>query len=273
MQLTNILQDSQLNKEELVLLASYIRGELPPSELKQMVKPEMFDYIFQIWQLTGLSIDAFFRDAINPITVIDDFLSSDLSEAQQQRLLSLKEITQDKAQQYLSLSVMLFQAESFMRNEARELDFPLPPRRSEILKELAREECTAMISAFSCESDWVSPPGRAGEDVMRTARAYMKGNISWENANNKSGDSSPQAQAEAVVVIKQMPLTYFCFEVFRKHQKHLPAFDFWLDSSYFKQRKLTKVGIFGGIPKNYSGRGKSRKSKPRKTLRDKLKSS
>lgn len=270
MQLANILQNCQLNKEELVLLASYIRGELPPSELKQTVTPEMFNYIFQIWQLTGLSIDAFFRDAINPITVIDDFLSSDLSEAQEQRLLRLREQIQEKTQQYLSLSVLLFQAESFLKSEARDIGFPLPSSRTEILKQLAREECEAILNAVNKDIDWVSPPGRTGENAMRTNRAYMKGDISWEDANNKSGDSSPQAQAKAVAVIKQTPVTYFCFEVFRKNKKHLPAFEFWLNSSYFKQRKLEKAGVFDGIPKKYSGRGKARKGKSRKTLRDKI---
>lgn len=273
MQLANIFQDCQLNKEELALLASYIRGELPPSELKQTVKHEMFTYIHQIWQLVGISIDAFFRDTINPVTVIDDSLNSNISEGQRQRLLSLKKITQEKTQYFLSLSVILFQAESFLRNEARELGFPLAPRRSEILKQLACEECEAMVSLFNKDSDWESPSGRAGEDNMRTARAYMKGDISWENANNKSGDSSPQAQAEAVAAIKRIPLTCFCFEVFRKNKKHLPAFDFWLDSSFFKQRKLTKVGVFDGIPKKYLGRGEASKRKSRKTLRDTIESS
>ena len=124
---------SAIEKLELKPAAVYING-LPPIEdwinTRLQLSPGVALEIETFWKWLGLSLNAYFSEASNPLphAGLTEIMESEVQKA---------------TSQYLSLSILIFQAEHLIRKEARAMGILWMDSllRSDILKFWAREQC------------------------------------------------------------------------------------------------------------------------------------
>jgi hypothetical protein len=131
---------SVAEKSELKPAAAYIK-QLPRllqqwSETHENLNPIIASSIKGSWFLLGMSLDAFFLDSPNPLPEIN------LGE-------EVERMIEAETAKYLSLSLLLFQAEPFLRREALAQCIDLENLRcSNFLKLWAREWCICEIVLY-----------------------------------------------------------------------------------------------------------------------------
>ena len=248
------------DKDELAELrdaATYISG-LPPSNLwenfRQNIAPNAAEHIGLTWVWLGKSLDAFFGDTSDPLP------DSNLPDGVQKQILK-------KINLYLVLSVLLFQAEKFLKKEAKALDINYHfNKRSDLLKIWALESCCYEIN-LSLQNHWESHSKRQHTERTRETRKYFSGEISetglrlqrkrWEKEDIK-------LPRDELLALAKTPFIKFCLWVFDRYRNELPAFEAYLKATdTLHDELIKKYLIINGQVREYPGRGKNKKRKPK----------
>ncbi len=241
---------SIIEKSELRSAAAYIK-QLPGmlqqwSEIRQELAPRIASSIEGSWPLLGISLDAFFSDVPNPIP------SFNLGEA-------VEGMIQKESAKYLSLSILLFQAEHFLRKEALDQGIDIENlRRSDFVKTWALEWCICEIVLYLqthgegySASQWKE---RKRESIRYASRKIEETKwellqIRWQQEDSKLSLGSPPPES-------CMRFSQFCIEVFKKYREKLPEFahftELWLDEDF-----PLKTFIINGETKESKHRGKN----------------
>jgi hypothetical protein len=226
-----------LEMKDVLDFKNYI-AELPPIRDCNDVSPEIERRLKAYWYWLGESLDAFFLDKPDPL------VRQGLSEV-------FREFIQRHSNRYLMWTIGIYQAERFLRDEAKSQGIEyLFNKRSDLLKILALEECLSIL--FFCSQElWVSLSEAQRIERVSTGRRYIRGEISQTQleARIKRWDKDAFGRI--------MPWTSFCFMVFGKYNKKIPCFEAWADAIGFtpKKSRLKKFAIVNGQLKEYQGRG------------------
>ncbi len=209
---------STTEKSELKPAAAYISG-LPKvirewAKIREELEPDIMISIENFWPLLGISLDAFFSDAPNPL------FSLQLDE-------DVERLIQKHTSKYLSLSILLFQAESFLREEAHAQGIPLNNlKRSDFLKIWAIEECLGETLLY-LQNHWEGYSRNQWKERRRESQRYAEGEISesrWEILNARWAKEDSKLALGEPPPESQMPFTKFCLDVFKKYRQRLPEF-------------------------------------------------
>jgi hypothetical protein len=246
---------STIEKLELKPAASYING-LPPLEewveIRSKLEPGIALEIETFWKCLGLSLNAFFSDASDPLS------HAGLTEI-------MKREVQKSTTQYLSLALLIFQAEHFIRREAREsgITWLDSLRRSDILKAWAWEQCQLIIWAAR-QTHWESYNQAQQSERFRKTQQWARGEISdtelealkdkWSKEDSKLAKPDPPDDL--------LCLTSLCLTTFKKYRDQLPEFshfiELWQSNEVIKKFMIVNGDIF--YP-SVRGKGKKRGSK------------
>lgn len=240
---------SVAEKSELKLAAAYIK-RLPRllqewSEIREKLDPLIASSIEKSWPLLGMSLDAFFSDSPNPLPEFN------LGE-------EVERMIQAETAKYLSLSLLLFQSEHFLRSEALNQGIDLENlRRSDFLKLWAFEGCICEIVLYLqfywegySRAQWKERKREtlrhANREIEEQAWEQMLKRWQREDSKLALGDPPPESC---------MPFSQFCIEIFKKYRSQLPEFphftELWLDADF-----PLKAFIINGEPKTSKHRGK-----------------
>ena len=221
---------SPTQKIELKRSAEYIK-QLPKiinewAEIRRKLAPGIASSIEGSWNLLGLSLDAFFSDIQNPIP------SLNLEEG-------VEKMIQNETQKYLSLSILLFQAEPFLREEALAQGIEIENfQRSDFVKIWALEGCICEIILYS-QFHWEGYSQAQWDERRREAIRHATGEIEdsawdliqirWNKEDSKLSLGSPSPES-------CMPFSKFCIEVFQKNRSKLGEFphftELWLGEDF-----------------------------------------
>jgi hypothetical protein len=243
---------SVAEKCELKSTAAYIK-QLPGllqqwSEVREKLVPRLASSIEGSWPLLGLSLDAFFSDLPNPLPALN------LGE-------EVERMIQTETAKYLSLSILLFQSEHFLRGEAITQGINIENlRRSDFVKIWAIEGCICEIVLY-LQTHWEGYSASQWKERKRESLRYASGEIEetaweqmlkrWQQEDSKLalGDPPPESC---------MPFSKFCIDVFKKYHDRLPEFAhftrLWLDEDF-----PLKAFIINGEPRE-SQRRRRRKN-------------
>jgi hypothetical protein len=165
---------SVAQKSELRPAAAYIK-RLPGliqqwGEIREKLAPMIASSIEGSWPLLGLSLDAFFSDLPNPLP--------DLNLGEE-----VERMIQTETAKYLSLSLLLFQAEHFLRKEANAQDIDIEKlRRSDFVKIWALEGCFCEVVLY-LQSHWEGYSQAQWKERKRESIRYANKEIeesAWE---------------------------------------------------------------------------------------------
>jgi hypothetical protein len=249
---------STIEKSELKPAAAYING-LPPIEdwvnIRSQLSPGVALEIETFWKWLGLSLNAYFSDASNPLP------HAGLNEIMEREV-------QKATSQYLSLSTLIFQAEHFIRKEARELRITWMDslRRSDILKFWAWEQCHLEIW-IALQTHWESHNQAQQSERLQKTQQWARGEISdaelealkvkWVKEDAKLVQPNPPDDL--------LHLTTLLMSTFKKYRDQLPEFlhfiELWQSNEAIK--KFTVVnGEFLYPPTRGKGKKKDFKKEP-----------
>lgn len=248
-----MLSLSVAEKAELRSTAAYIK-RLPWlvqqwGEIRRKLTPTIASSIEGSWPLLGLSLDAFFSDNPNPLPALG--LDNEVES-----------MIQKETTKYLSLSLLLFQAEHYLRREANEQGINIENfRRSDFVKLWAIEGCICEIVLY-LQSHWEGYSAAQWKERQRESLRYANGEIEestweqmlkrWQREDSKLALGSPPPES-------CMPFTEFCLEVFKKYRSKLPEFphftELWLDEDF-----PLKTFIINGESKESKRRKRKKKS-------------
>ena len=253
---------SNLEKSELKPIAAYING-LPPIEpwvnIRLKLSPDIALEIETLWKWLGLSLDAYFSDASNPLP------HAYLGE-------TMKREVQKMTSQYLSLSILIFQAEHLIRKEARQLGIAWMDSlsRSDILKYWAWEQCFFQIWAAR-QLHWESHTKAQWAERASKTQKWASGEISDEELENLK---VKWAKEDAKLVQPDPPndmlcLTNLCLSTFKKYRAQLPEFAHFIRLSQSNEgvgKFMVVNGVFLYPRTRGKGKKKSLKKEPLRSL-------
>jgi hypothetical protein len=221
---------SETQKIELKPTANYIK-RLPGiikewTEIRRKLAPEIASSIEGSWSLLGLSLDAFFSDVQDPIP------SLKLEEG-------VEEMIQKETQKYLSLSVLLFQAEHFLREEALAQGIEIENfRRSDFVKIWAVEGCICEIMLY-LQFHWEGYSQAQWKERKRETIRHANGEIedsAWEFMQRRWNKEDSKLNLGTPSPESCMPFSKFCIEVFQKNRSKLGEFphftELWLGEDF-----------------------------------------
>ena len=253
--------------------ASFHIATFPPfneknSEISFNVEDIELERIFWYW--TSKSLDAFFNDKSDPLS--DSETTEEITQ-QLARLfpdLPLEDIRRKKIKaleinstKYRIFANLIFEGEKFIKADLEKLGFPLNFKRSDILKQLAFEECTWRLMELLY--DWESLSLRQILDRLRQWKKYKTGQIKeeklleqikiWDKEDQKLLNTLPPFE-------KVCSWTHFCLCAFEKYSKELPSYPSLQafeepPSSDDIRMEFKKSGHFGGEYKEHSTGKKS----------------
>lgn len=211
-----------VEKSELKPVAAYING-LPPIEewvnTRLQLSPGIALEIETFWKWLGLSLNAYFSDASNPLP------HAGLNEIMEREV-------QESTSQYLSLSILIFQAEHLIRKEARELGITWMDslRRSDILKFWAWEQCYVEIWV-ALQTHWESHNKAQWAERANKTQQWSEGVISDAELEALKVEWVEQ---DAKLVQPDPPndllcLTTLCLITFKKYRDQLPEFSHFIE--------------------------------------------
>lgn len=213
---------STVEKSELKPVAAYING-LPPIEewveIRLKLHPGIALNIETFWKWLGLSLNAYFSDASNP-----------LPHAGLTEIMELE--VQKATSEYLSLSILIFQAEHFIRQEARTQGIVWMDslRRSDILKGWAWEQCHFDIW-IALQTHWESHNQAQQSERLQKTQQWARGEIldaelealkaNWVKEDAKRIQPEPPDNL--------LFLTRLCLTTFKKYRDQLPEFSHFIE--------------------------------------------
>lgn len=230
---------SIIEKSELKSAAVHIRG-LPEllqewRENRQNLTHQNAANIEKFWPLLGISLDAFFSDESNPIPLLN--LGSEVEK-----------LIQKENTKYVSLALLLFQAEKFIRQEASNQGVDLAKvKRSDFLKRWATEHCLCEILLYS-QSCWEGYSHNQWEERKRECVRHARGEISpkkWELLTERWAKEDSKLALGDPPPEDQMPFTKFCLNIFKKYGEELPEFAHFVELWYDEDFPL-KIFIING---------------------------
>lgn len=253
---------SSTEKSELKPVAAYING-LPPIEdwvnIRLQLSPDIALEIEALWKWLGLSLNAYFSDASNPLP------HAYLGE-------SMKCEVQKMTSRYLSLSILIFQAEHFIRKEARELGIAGLDSlsRSDILKYWAWEECFFQIWTVQ-QTHWESHNKAQQAKRASKIQKWALGEISDEELEEMK---VKWAEEDAKLTQPDPPdnmlwLINLCLMTFTKYRAQLPEFAHYIKLSHPNKdigKFMVVNGDFTFPPTRKEGKKKNLKKEPLRSL-------
>lgn len=249
-------------KTELKEAATYIWYDVPPLEqwvkIRQELPPQAAIHINDMWKWVGISLHAFFGDYPDPLPY------SGLEE-------TLKQLVQENSTKYATLSLLIFQAERFLQQEALKLGLPIIwDKRSDILKIWAEEHCRYQILLCLLE-DWESHSEKSREERLKKIEKYVLRELKEEEflkLEEKWEREDAKLCRPSLDPIGERPFTYFCVQVFYKYCDQLPAFKPWVQSTPHVLG-VGKFRWFDGAIRFYPGRKRNKRKNPeQEPLRD-----
>ncbi len=219
-------------------------------EIRQIIAPQNAVNTQLYWNWLGRSLDAFFSDRPDPLA------ESNLSE-------TLQAVIQSNSNRYIILSLLIFQGEKFLRQEAQALGFDYPfTKRSDLLKELALEDCRFAIN-LSLQKHWESHSERQRSERLRdTQKSLQSGTPIKTTQLKRWAKEDAKLHRDGTLSVKTMPWMCFCVEVFSKYSKKLPAYSAFIDTLGIPEYgHVKKFAILNREFKPYPGRGSSKQAK------------
>jgi len=244
---------SPTEKLELKEAAAYIKS-LPPTEpwaaISLLLPPHTVVNTNNIWKWLGLTLHAFFGDEDNPLP------QSGLNE-------EIQKLIHEKNTEYTLLSLLIFQAEPFLQQEANALNAGIFwKKRSDILKQLAYEDCRYSIlqDLISTTEDWTSHSERSRSDRFIAIERFLDGTLREKDIENMKKWSGEDAKLprHSLKPEKECLFTFFCYSVFYKYRKELPAYESW--AKYKPSDGQGQFAFINGELKRYPGRGGKKES-------------
>ena len=257
-------------------LAAYV-ATLPPAAiwelLKAQINPEDRGWQEKIWKWLGRYLDAYFSGKSDPTSSFEE-----LTELGQKNI-------RIRGNHYLQLSILIFEAERFIKSEAHKQKIPYSFKsRQELLQQLILEDCFYDLMVLTADF-WETPSEKNLEHSARQLPYLMMGNV----IDTKRGKVVPIEKADLNKVFavfdkedsrleRQVDIapeklcfwTNFCHQVFVAKQKELPNFQVYLDSQsafckfWFGKdasAKWQKHFYKQGQRIEYQGRGKAKGTK------------
>lgn len=265
--MTPIVTQSQ-EMQEMMDFAFYL-STLPPLEkwveIRQLLPPQVAVNTQLTWRWTGISLEAFFSDEPNPLP------GSGLDEALQQHI-------EWKSSHYRILASLFFEAEHFIREEAKKLNinpsFNLRfPRRSDLIKMWALEECRHGILLW-LQKFWESHSSKEISDRFKAIKKYHNREITKEQMQSllsKWSHKDTKLQ-QSLDIESTRPWSCFFAEIFEKHATELPSFHAFATHSSltddFKKFFIVE-GQYRGYPSR-KGDKQKRKTRNRESLKNLL---
>jgi hypothetical protein len=251
-----------VEKSELKPVAAYING-LPPIEewvnTRLQLSPGIALEIETFWKWLGLSLNAYFSDASNPLP------HAGLNEIMEREV-------QKATSKYLSLSILIFQAEHFIRQEARaqEIVWMDSLSRSDILKAWAWEQCHFDIW-IALQTHWESHCQAQQSERFRKTQQWARGEISdaelealkdkWSKEDTKLVQPNPPDDL--------LHLTTLLLKTFKKYRDQLPEFshfiELWQQNEAIKKFMVVN-GEFEHPPVRGKGKKRGSKKEPLRSL-------
>ena len=244
----------QSERDELRNAAIFISG-LPPLEmLGKMMQllasdPEIAEYIRSCFKWAGISLDAFYGDASDPLS------DSGLDE-------TMQKIVQDRSNTYLIFSALIFQGEKFLKQEAKAegIEYPFK-KRSDLLKMVALEDCFHEIE-LSLQTHWDSYSEAQRNERLRDSQKYLNGDMSEDRfkliKERWAKEDAKLHRDDISLALKTLYWKPFCLYVFEKHRKKLPAFNALVATLGVPEGKHGKFTIVNGRSQATPGRGPGR---------------
>jgi hypothetical protein len=242
------------SRKELKAIADFMQN-LPPKswqEIWNSLDPLVVTNMKAAWIATGKSLDAYFSDQPNPIYDLN------ISEA-------YKAYIQRETSFYATLTLVMFEAEKFIRQEASKLgmDFVKNWSRKDFVKNWMIEDCAESIWLYSQEF-WESQSPKKVNDRLKDLGKISNGELSNERAkilySRWDSEDSKLCRPEKHI---QKPWTSFCNNVFGLYRKDIPSL-VALEALIFKPIPdkifTAKFAINNGQKTVYPGRGKGKKS-------------
>jgi hypothetical protein len=227
-----------------------------------------------IWDYVGKSLIAFFDDELDPlsspevITEISQKLNNIFLDLTQEEIDGKIEALRFRSSNYRILASLIFEAEKFIREVAKELNYPIPDRRSGILERIAFEEC--LMDIIRWLYDWEALSRNDSNRQLQDWQDYQKGKIDEVTICNraKHWDEKEEKLFNTLPEYSQVcPLTYLCLMTFEKYKESLPSHASFIalqkpPSGNDVRTKYVKFGIFGGEYKEHF-RARKGKGKPK----------
>jgi hypothetical protein len=255
-------------------------AKFPP--FNEKINPEIFlskeivELTQTSWYWVAKSLEAFFDDKTDPLSTseateeITQKLNKIFVNLAPELIQTKIEALRFKSSQYRIWANLIFEGETFIRAKAKELEFPIPERRSDILKLIAFEEC--LLSIMEWLYDWEALSKAQINERLRDWQHYQQEKIDkaiilqrskrWDKEEGKLLNTLPAYEHIC-------PVTFFCLWVFEGHKKNLPSHAAFIalqkpPSGDDFRGQYVKFGIFAGEYKEHS-RGTKGKGKPKKS--------
>lgn len=241
------------NRKELKAIADFM-SNLPPKSWQDIwgkLDPIVAENMKAAWLVTGKSLDAYFSEQPNPIYDLD------IPEA-------FKEYIQRQTSFYATLTLVMFEAEAFIRQEAEKLGIAFVTNwsRKDFVKNWMVEDCAESIWLYTQEF-WESQSPTKVNDRLKDLKKITNGTLSSDRAKLlysrwESEDSKLHRPQKSF----NKPWISFCINVFSIYRKEIPSLPA-LEALIFKPipNKVfnEKFAINNGKKVVYPGRGKGKK--------------
>jgi hypothetical protein len=235
--------------KEIAIYAS----TLPPwgdwREAFRQIDPSVATNLSCSYRWLGKTLDAFFSDKPNPLP------SSGLEE-------ELQRVIQKESNFYVVLSLALFEAEPYLRDEANRagLKFVEAMRRSDMVKIWMREMCAHLVYVY-LQNLWEGTPPQHLKERRREYLKIFSGETSEEKFNilfaRWEKEDSKLQRPEPLAFEEVFPWINFCLYVFVIYEKKIPSINtFWREMT--SPTISHKFSIINKKYQKYRGRGKSK---------------
>lgn len=251
--------DKQLVKD----LADEI-AQLPPLDVPEVV------------QFISLIGDEFFKEKLRWFAIGTHIQKSLLGIADPAQNFNLDEelkvqIRADSSY-YVALSIVISQAEAFIKTEAHSQGIEYPFfNKLELLLTLVVEESVDRLRSRVPQNEWVSPSGKQLRDMARDNKKWLNGDISDKlflrrlskrmEEDQKNLNSHIFAQKPAY--LNGIRWGEFCGDILSRYKKNLPGFLNYSDAMMARLEPrlplAQKFAFINGQIHIYPGRGKSKK--------------
>jgi hypothetical protein len=239
-------------KREIKDITAYI-SSLPEFERwvdSAHLKPELITAMRLVWIYLGKAIDAFFNDEPNPTDspYLQDWL---------------KDILKAKVPIYTSLTVLLFDAEKYIKEEAVKegWDFVKSWKRSDMLKYWAYEESRYEVD-FWLQDFWESDTSEKTNDRIQRAAMYLLGEVSEERNKLElerwAREAAKLYRPQELPFEEMCPWFCFCMNVFKKYKDELPTYKGFISAMSSVRARRKKIVLENQEIKDYPGRGKGK---------------
>lgn len=239
------------DRRELTNFASHV-STLPPDELwvsiADLIDPSEAVDIEQFWNWLGLHLESFFTDNSDPLP------EAGLTE-------EWETFVRVFGNYYVVLSTLIFQAERFIRAEAKQQNIEYPfKKRSSLLKRLSQEHCLTYVLRY-LEDYWESPSAALQRDIIKDFVAIRNGRLQDHQVAART-KKLKALQIRAYEGKHFQPITQwtsFCFQVFDKYRDKIPGYSAFLSAiDEIRTLPTFKYAIFDHKTNKYPGRRASK---------------